>query len=127
MPTSCLNPILISNAVAGTGVSVSLLIHALTPLCPKPTPPIETAANHIGTVITGYVCGFLPCGFFALFDIISAKWKSVRETRNVLFTLVPIVLVIAYGVIQGMSGDYKEMMTAVIALMLTLYHLARTA
>lgn len=38
-----------------------------------------------------------------------------------------MMVVIAYAVLQGMARDYKEMMTAVIAVILTLYYIARTA
>lgn len=39
----------------------------------------------------------------------------------------PMFFVVAYAMLQALSGDYKEMMTAVIAVMLSLYHIARTA
>lgn len=63
-------------------VNVSLLISALAPLCPKPTPPVGAVANHFGTVVASYICGFLPWTFLALFDFISPKWKTVLDTSR---------------------------------------------
>lgn len=43
-----------------------------------------------------------------------------------LIATVAMAVVVGYAVIQGLSGDYKEMMTALIAVVLAFYHIART-
>lgn len=124
--TTCLERVLISTAVAATGANVSLLINALNPLCPKPPLYAEVLANHAVIVVIGYACGFLPGDFLALFDFISANWRTVHATRHaghlhLLGLIFPMLVVISYASLQGLSGDYKEMMTASIAVALTLY------
>lgn len=89
------------------------------------------SANHVATVVTGYVCGFLTWGFVFLFDFISAKWKTLNVTRRagrvrLIAVIVPMVVVTSYAVLQALSGGYKERMTAVIAVVLAIYHIART-
>lgn len=55
----------------------------------------------------------------------------MRRTRrysyfHIFSSVLSLLFVIAYAVVQGMSGDYKEMMTAIIAMVFTFYHIART-
>ena len=131
MPASCLNQSLLDRALSGTSVNATLLVEVLSVLCPEPKPRLDGFANHWGTVLIAYSVGFLPWGFVVLFDFISAKWKTVRETRragwlHMATSAIPMTIVIAYAIIQGISQDFKEMMTAVIAVLLTVYHVART-
>ncbi len=82
-------------------------------------------------VIAAYVCAFIPWGFLYASDFISANWRTVRKTRllaalHLLISIPPMSVVLFYSVVQDANGDYKEMMAAVLALVFSLYHVART-
>lgn len=131
---SCIDRNLLISAVSSSNVNATLLLDALTPLCPGPfTPPslVQVVSNHQATIVAAYVCGFMPWGFLVLLDFISPKFKSVRQTRragrwHVVGSITPMIFVVSYAVIQGIAGDFQEMMTAISAILLTLYHMARS-
>lgn len=82
-------------------------------------------------VVAAYVCAFIPWGFLYASDFISPNWRTVRKTRllaalHLLVSVPPMSVVIFYSVVQNMKGDYKEMMAAILALVFSLYHVART-
>jgi len=65
-------------------------------------------------------------------DFITEKWRTVRHTRKLgiiqlLIALLPMPFVLIYAILQFISKDYKEMMTAVVGIFVSLYHVTRTA
>lgn len=64
-------------------------------------------------------------------DFISAKWKSVQNTRRRGLThffviTLPMAYILAYIFIQSRSGDFKEVGAAAVALCFAWLHLSRT-
>lgn len=62
-----------------------------------------------------------------LVDFISEKWRTVRSTHvsgilHLAVSLLSYPFIEAYSVFQVMAGDYKEMMTAIIAVITAGYH-----
>ena len=107
-------------------MDASLLIEALSEFCPDPV------AENPWPIAFSYVCGFMPWAFLALFDFISPKWNSIRHDRRAgvlhpFGSIAPMSVVFSYPYVQGRSAEFKEMMTAVSALLLNLYHLAYSA
>ena len=81
MSTSCFNEELIFRAHANSAVNASLLLDALSVLCPKQD-AVDQFAEKPYTIVLAYFFGFLLWGFLVLFDFISGKWKTVRDTRR---------------------------------------------
>jgi len=78
-----------------------------------------------------YFMAILPAAIIHNLDFISGKWRTVNRTRflghlHFVFAILPMPVIIFYAHLQQISKDYKEMMTAVVALFLSLYHLIRT-
>ena len=131
MSASCINEQLVRRAVADSNVNSTLLIQAFAHLCLTKPPQTPVIADYWVTILTAYSLGFVPWAFLVLFDFISPKWKSIRRTRHfgylhAITAIIPMMVVIVYAYFQGTSGDYKEMMTAVAAIVVTIYHLTRT-
>lgn len=64
-------------------------------------------------------------------DFISEKWRTVRYTRHLgyvhlAFSIVPLPYIVFYAHLQQISSDYKEMMAAVVVILMALYHICRT-
>ena len=95
------------------------------------TAHLARLADDKRLVVAAYVCAFIPWGFLYASDFISANWRSVRKTRllallHLLISVPPMGVVLFYSVVQDAKGDYKEMMAAILALVFSLYHVART-
>lgn len=86
---------------------------------------------HLANQLSGY-CPRLHFRHPPLYniDFISEKWRTVNRTRllgwvNLVCAFVPMPLIIFYAHVQQTSQDYKEMMAAVIAILMSLYHAVR--
>lgn len=65
------------------------------------------------------------------FDFLGPKWKTVKDTRRsgriqFFWLLVLVLSMIPYIVLQYQVPDYKEMATAISALLFSLFYLFRT-
>lgn len=88
-------------------------------------------ADESWVVSIAYISAFLPWTVLYAFDFISAKWKTVRRTRHsgllhLSVSLPPVLYIIFYAHLQRISGDYKEMWTAITAAVLCLFNVIRT-
>lgn len=93
---------------------------------------LASLADNPFVVLTAYFAAFLPWAAFDGADFIGSKWKTVKDTRSqglshLCFVLLPIGFIIFYIHLQRISGDYKEMFGAMVALFFSFLHLARTA
>jgi len=89
-------------------------------------------ANQWWVVVLAYTFVILPWGLLYNIDFISEKWRTVHRTRflgwvHMTFAIAPMPFIIYYAHLQQSSEDYKEMMAAVIAILMSLYHVLRTA
>ncbi|PXF41870.1 hypothetical protein BWQ96_08405 [Gracilariopsis chorda] len=89
--------------------------------------------ESIGFVSGVYLVVLIPWTILYTVDFISAKWESIGSTMvngwiHLVIITIPISSIIAYVVLQTQlpQPDYKEMYTAITALILSAYHLART-
>jgi len=88
-------------------------------------------ANQFWVIVLAYTFVILPWGFLYNVDFISEKWRTVYRTRflayvHMFFAIVPMPFIIFYAHLQQTSEDYKEMMAAVIAILMSFYHVMRT-
>lgn len=65
-------------------------------------------------------------------DFISDKWRTIRHTRHLgkvhfIFTIIPLPCIVFYAHLQRLSGDFKEMMTSVVVILMAIYHILRTS
>lgn len=92
---------------------------------------LEKLADNIYIVLAAYLCVFVPWTAISLRQFITSEWKPLRVCRHdaiyhMGFVLVPMPYLIFYIVIQAISGDFKEMAGAVVALTFCAHHAART-
>lgn len=88
-------------------------------------------AEHPAIVILAYLIVIFPWGITQNVDFISDKWRTIRHTLHLgylhlAFSIVPLPYIIFYAHLQRISGDYKEMMTAVVVILMSIYHMKRT-
>ncbi|CAN8075749.1 unnamed protein product [Agarophyton chilense] len=88
-------------------------------------------ADSFWFVICAYVAAFAPWTIISEKDFISAKWRTVKNTRNAAYhnlfwSCVPFLYVVVYCIIQALAGDYKETCAALIAALFALRHMSRT-
>lgn len=125
MLPSCFNERLVFQTVAGSNVNATLLVSVRSGFCTEKS-TVEKLGEHWSIILGAYFFGFLPWGIATLYDFISGKWKIIRDTRRagrfhqVLF-VGPIIVVSFYAVLQWISGNQQEMMTAIIAVIITFY------
>lgn len=89
-------------------------------------------AENPAVIVVTYMMVILPWTILYNFDFISEKWRSIYRTRelgrvHLVIAFLPMPFLLFYTHLQQISNDYKEMMTAVIGLLLCLYHVMRTA
>lgn len=82
-------------------------------------------------VVSAYLAAFLPWGVLSVIDFISPKWKPIGETRrsgliHLFISIFPLGVVLFYVHVQQLAHDYKEMMAALVAALLCMFHIART-
>lgn len=89
--------------------------------------------ESLSVVTTVYVAILLPWAFLYYHDFISSRWLTIRRTfRNgilhVIVISIPMPYIVFYIYLQPRleQPDYKEMYTAITALVFSLYHLLRT-
>lgn len=89
--------------------------------------------NHIGVVSVAYLVVLLPWGFLYIHDFISDHWLPLKTTRrngflHVIVVILPMPYLVFYISSQIIldDPDWKEMYAAITALVLSIYHLART-
>ncbi len=87
--------------------------------------------DNVYFVVFAYLAAFLPLAVVYTLDFITEKWKSINETRrdgliHFFVSLPPLGYLIAYAHVQRMAQDYKEMMTAITAVLLCIFHVSRT-
>lgn len=89
--------------------------------------------NDLGIVSAVYLAVLIPWGFLYIHDFISDHWSSLGTTRrngilHVVVVILPMPVLVFYIYAQIVLGDpdWKEMYAALTALVLSLYHLART-
>lgn len=88
-------------------------------------------ANNIYVVFVAYLCAFLPWTVFDGTQFIGSKWKSIKTTQSdglthLFWLCVPTAYIVFYVYLQGVCQDYKEMFTAIVALLLSILRLVRT-
>lgn len=89
--------------------------------------------NSVGLVSGVYLAVLIPWGVLYYHDFISETWNTISKTRrdgwiHVGFICVPMSVLLVYIVFQPKpeEPDYKEMYAAIIALVLSGYHLLRS-
>lgn len=89
--------------------------------------------NQLGIVSAVYLAVLIPWGFLYIHDFISDHWLPLGTTRrngflHVVVVILPMPVLVFYIYSQIMLGDpdWKEMYAALTALVLSIYHLART-
>lgn len=89
--------------------------------------------DSIGFVSGVYLGVLIPWTILYTVDFISSKWETIGVTItkgwiHLVIITIPISSIVAYVVLQTQlpQPDYKEMYTAISALVLSGYHLART-
>lgn len=78
---------------------------------------IGQLAEHPAIVIVTY-------GMFAVWvlfskDFMTEKWRTIRNTRRlgyaqIVISIVPLPVFVFYAAVQGIAGDHKEMMAALV-------------
>lgn len=103
-------------------------MNASTILEPENAIPI---ADHPAFVFGAYIAAFAPLAIIYALDLISEKWKTIKETRRagylILFFSVPSLLFLfVYIHMQKLAQDYKEMAAATSAAIYSVLHVFRT-
>lgn len=88
-------------------------------------------ADHPAFVFGAYIAAFAPLAIIYALDLISEKWKTIKETRRagyfILFFSIPSLLFLfVYIHMQKLAGDYKEMAAATSAAIYSVLHVLRT-
>ena len=89
------------------------------------------ADNPTVVIIIAYLIVIFPWGMIQNIDFITEKWRTITHTRNLgymhlAFCLAPLPYIVFYTHLQRISGDFKEMMTAVVVILMAIYHIFRT-
>lgn len=92
---------------------------------------IVSLADSPYLVIPAYVIGFLLPALLYLFDFISGKWKTIKTTFmwgifHIVVTICSMILIYFYAHVQMSNRDYKEMMTAIVTVLIGCFHLCRS-
>jgi len=92
---------------------------------------IAFLAEDPAIVVVAYLIVIFPWGIMQNVDFISEKWRTITHTRHLgylhlAFMLIPLPYIIFYAHLQRISSDYKEMMTAVVVILMCMYHVTRT-
>ena len=95
---------------------------------PENTIPI---ADHPAFVFGAYIAAFAPLAIIYALDLISEKWKTIKETRRagyliLLFSVPSLLFLFVYIHMQKLAGDYKEMAAATSAAIYSVLHVLRT-
>lgn len=90
-----------------------------------------TLADHPAIVVLAYAAAFLPWSAVSATDFINARWKTVQTTLRegciqLFLIILPSFYILFYIYLQALSGDYKEMSAAFVALFFSALHMART-
>lgn len=99
-----------------------------------PTPePDESSllGNRPVLVIPTYLVVFLPWAIIQTIDFISSEWKTVQQTRrqgriHMFILILPVIILAVYIYFQNKANDYKEMSTAILAIIISMTQLMRT-
>ena len=88
-------------------------------------------SEHPAIIVAAYLVVIFPWGVIQNIDFISEKWRTVRHTRHLGYfhlalSIVPLPYIIFYAHLQRISSDFKEMMTAVVVILMAIYHTFRT-
>lgn len=95
---------------------------------------MATELGNTRGVVTGvYLAVLLPWAFLYYHDFISERWCTIRRTFSngiihIIVITIPMPFIIYYIILQQelADPDFKEMYAAITALVLSVYHLART-
>ena len=85
-------------------------------------------ADHVGVVLLAYLAVGIPLNFYLYHDVIDKRWRTFDELRshsNRYFVLatIALVLLVAYGVLQFVTEDYKEGGAACLSCAIAVYGL----
>lgn len=88
-------------------------------------------ANQWWVIVLAYSFVILPWGFLFNWDFITEQWRTMKETRllsgiHLAVAILPMPFIMYYAHLQQRSQDHKEMMTAVVAILTSMYHVLRT-
>lgn len=91
----------------------------------------EALADNVVIVLLAYIAAFLPWTIVSSTDFINSSWRPINilhrnAINNILFALIPAGYIIFYIVLQAKSQDFKEMFAAVVALLFSFLHAARS-
>lgn len=92
----------------------------------------SSLAEHPAIIAVAYIAVIFPWAVLYNFDFISEKWRTIYDTRkssymHLVVSLVPMGYILYYAHLQRISKDYKEMMTAVVGILMCIYHVTRTS
>lgn len=92
---------------------------------------LSELADHPAVVVTAYLFVFVSWTALASLDFISLQWKTVRNCRHdaqyhLFFAVGPTFTIAFYIIVQISARDFKEMSAALVALIFSLPHVART-
>lgn len=88
-------------------------------------------AGHPAIIITVHLVVIFPWGIIQNVDFISEKWRTIAHTRHLGYlhlalTFIPLPYIMFYAHLQQISKEYKEMMAAVVVILMAIYHIMRT-
>lgn len=88
-------------------------------------------SEHPAVIITAYLIVIFPWRIKQKVDFISEKWRTIMHTRHLAYihltlSVIPLPYIIFYAHLQQISSDYKEMMAAVVVILMAIYHIGRT-
>lgn len=97
----------------------------------KPATGLAALAENRAVVVAAYLAAFFPWALMYAHDFISSRWRTVGETRrtgywHLITACFSLGYVVFYAHIQNVAKEYTEMSVAIVAIMLTLVHMART-
>lgn len=93
-------------------------------------PSTDDYAEKVYFVVPVYIFAFVPWVYYAAVDHIDSRWKPVGDLWQttilalVLFVMGEAVL-IGYIVVQGLAGDWKEAMAAIVVVLGTFFPVQR--
>lgn len=92
---------------------------------------LAVLAENPTVVVFAYSIVIFPWGIIHNVDCITEKWRTIAHNRHLgylhlAFSLIPLPYIIFYTHLQRISGDFKEMMAAVVVILMSIYHVMRT-